>query len=205
MGLRKEYIEWMLEMLALSGYGSFKGLRMCELGNQEIKESASDYFYEKGMKRFKTGKEYFTYLGFYHTSIDINGKDGALPIDLTKPIVDGNLTGLFDVITNFGTTEHVRNQFECLKNLHSLCKVDGIFLHLVPPTGYEKVRTARHYYVSDRNQHEYHPHFFNRLAARCSYNILDTRTIRDLICVAMRKTVDNRFISEEQFEPLCAT
>jgi hypothetical protein len=201
MGLRKEYIAWFMYIfIKIVGYERLGELRMCELGNQEIRKSASDYFNANGIHRFKTGKEYFTHLGFRHTSIDLNGQDGALSIDLAKPILDGNLIGLFDIITNAGTTEHVSNQFECFKNIHNLCKEGGIFLHLVPPTNYDEIRRSKGRYVGRHGYYNYDFEFFTQLASLCSYDILDNRIIRDLICIAMRKNRDNSFISKTPFE-----
>eukprot|EP00438_Fugacium_kawagutii_P000717 Skav211036 [mRNA] locus=scaffold1434:73496:78361:+ [translate_table: standard] len=54
----------------------------------------------------------FERLGFRHTSLDINGRDGAVVVDLSrmKPTarpLNVSLLGHCDVVTNFGTTEHV--------------------------------------------------------------------------------------------------
>lgn len=45
--------------------------------------------------------------------------------------------GLFnvDLITNFGTTEHVEyedGQYNCWKNIHNWLNIDGIIVHLTP-------------------------------------------------------------------------
>jgi len=90
------------------------GTRMLELGNK--KNSNGVY------------KTYFESIGIKHTSIDWNGQDGALNLDLTKSI---DLKP-FDMVTNIGTTEHVSNQIAVWKNIHNLTKVGGIIASLTP-------------------------------------------------------------------------
>jgi hypothetical protein len=87
---------------------------------------------ELGCKGFGKTKTAFESLGWRHTSIDLNGLGGALPIDLTKPIDVRGIGGPFDVVTNFGTSEHVEGQYECWKNIFSLCRVGGHIVCCVP-------------------------------------------------------------------------
>lgn len=70
---------------------------------------------ELGNKRNAKGtfKEYFTGVGIEHTSVDLNGKDGALKLDLMEPLG----LGRFDMVTNFGTTEHVARQEPAWRNI----------------------------------------------------------------------------------------
>lgn len=70
---------------------------------------------ELGNKRNERGayKVDFVSAGFRHVSVDLNGKDGALRKDLQKPL---NL-GRFDMVTNFGTTEHVGQQEPAWRNI----------------------------------------------------------------------------------------
>lgn len=93
------------------------GETICELGNKKN----GDRIYKK----------YFEALGFKHVSIDWNGKDGALPLDLRKPID----MEPFDMVTNIGTTEHVSNQGAVWKNIHNLTKVGGIVVSVTPKEG----------------------------------------------------------------------
>lgn len=71
---------------------------------------------ELGNKKNTIGtyKAYFRNLGIEHVSVDLNGSDGALPLDLQKPL---GLGRRFDCVTNFGTSEHVDNQTECWRNI----------------------------------------------------------------------------------------
>jgi hypothetical protein len=62
-------------------------------------------------------KPYFESLGIRHVSIDLNGNNGAIKLDLQQPLSIGE----FDVVTNFGTTEHVENQEPVWRNIHEAC------------------------------------------------------------------------------------
>ena len=87
---------------------------------------------ELGVKRNNRGtyKQFFEDCGFRHVCIDLNGA-GDLTLDLTKPIDVQAIGGPFDVVTNYGTTEHVDEQEPCWRNVHALTKVGG---HLVSTT-----------------------------------------------------------------------
>lgn len=93
---------------------------------------------ELGRKKTKIGDNWVTYkswfeqeYGLKHVSIDIQGGYGSLPLDLTKPI----LMEPFDMVTNFGTTEHIINQRPVWENIHNLCKVDGVIVSMCPYPG----------------------------------------------------------------------
>lgn len=180
------------------------GLNMCELGNQHIRPNVKI--------KFKTAKEYFISLGIKHTSIDLNGYDGSLKLDLSKPIdFQYSFARQFDIITNMGTTEHIGDQYNCFRNIHNLCKVGGMFIHAVPLVGHWM--DAHH-----RGAYHYTLNFFKHLAHRYRYKILICEiAIRavdnsgklyltpkkdDTICVAMVKGFDENFGSKKQFNQL---
>lgn len=85
---------------------------------------------ELGNKRNPLGvyKHYFESLGIKHTSVDWNGEDGALRLDLRQPL---NL-GQFDMVTNIGTTEHVSEQIPVWENIHTACALNGIVASITP-------------------------------------------------------------------------
>jgi len=102
---------------------------MLELGNQKLKNGLDKKL------GFKIAKKYYESVGFEHVSFDLNGEDGAIPIDLSKIITDTKYRGYFDVITNSGTSEHVepvKRQYECFKNVHLCMKPGGIAIHIIP-------------------------------------------------------------------------
>lgn len=90
-----------------------------------------DTMLELGCKQFYQYKNWFTAKGVEHTSVDLNGEGGALAKDLQKPLE----LGQFDVVTNFGTTEHVNEQEPAWRNIHEALKKDGWFVSTTPLPG----------------------------------------------------------------------
>jgi hypothetical protein len=65
-------------------------------------------------------------------SIDLNGENSALRLDLAKDI---NTKEHYDLISNFGTSEHVSDQYTCWKNIHDLLSDGGIVISELPEKG----------------------------------------------------------------------
>jgi len=158
---------------------SYNGLIWCELGNQQYHngEIAKDVYVERGVD---------------HTSIDINGEDGALEIDLDFPVPD-ELHNRFDVVTNYGTIEHINNQYQAFKNMHMMCRVGGIMIHGFPRENTWKTH-SEYYYDID---------FIEQLVNLCRYSMYDLRVVglshipanQHLIIVTFMKEFRN-FITE---------
>lgn len=152
MGLKQDALDFIFRCIDMK-FDSYQGLTMLELGNQMVKKDG---------KR-TPAKKYFSALGFEHTSFDINGKDGAIAIDLSKPI-PSKFSGMFDIITNAGTSEHVApltGQYECFKNIHECAKTGGIMIHIVPQDGS----------FTNHSPFYYTQAFFERLASANEYTI----------------------------------
>lgn len=150
MGFRKITIDYFEKMMKNNNF-EFNNLKMCELGNQLI--------YDK-YKGFSVAKQYFKSLGIEHTSIDWNGKNGALVLDLNEPIDIGQ----FDVVTNLGVTEHIENHRQCWENIHNLTKPGGIIISIAPKKGnYVKHKCYRWYDIK----------WFHNHAKEKGYKILD--------------------------------
>lgn len=66
-------------------------------------------------------------------SVDANGSENALRLDLNKPLPP---LGLFDVVINHGTAEHVFNIAQVFASMHTACKVGGLMVHESPFTGW---------------------------------------------------------------------
>lgn len=69
---------------------------------------------------------YFRSLGITYDSIDLNGMDGALPLDLNADIE----LAARELVSNLGTSEHVLNQEACFRNVHNLS--ERRMVHWVP-------------------------------------------------------------------------
>lgn len=168
-----------------------KSSSILELGNQT--------FVNECILKFKTElnefnnltpvKKYVESLGKTHVSIDITGLDGSLPFDLNNEKISD--IGVFDLVTNFGTTEHIEpNQYEPFLHIHNLCKIGGIMLHEVPVKGGWDGHCKFYY---DDN-------FFIELANENNYEILEIKKnnydVGDLIFVALQKK--NNFFNSKK-------
>jgi hypothetical protein len=105
-------------------------------------------------------REFWTWLGLYYASIDIDASPGSIPLDLNYDEVPAELVGRYDIVTNFGTTEHVANQLQSFKIIHDLAAAGAIMLHVLPAGG-----TPNHGLVS------YNPKFFWMLGRSNGYKI----------------------------------
>lgn len=175
----KNYEEDQLHELNIN----YKGLNWLELGNQDFEGKPAKVVYQEQ--------------GVIHTSIDLNGSDEALPLDLSQPI---SLKKKFDVITNYGTSEHVNDQYECFKNIHNLSKKGGVIIHGVPLIGNWR-KHGRYHYSEE---------FFSQLASACKYEIQSLQILdkdhysssKNLIIVTFVNKKGGSFISKEKFESL---
>lgn len=152
------------------------GKSMLELGNK-VKVSPSGRMVYKKM---------FEGLGFVHTSVDMNGKDGALRVDLRKPL---NL-GTFDMVTNFGTTEHVspeniEGQAACWRNICEAMHPGSIFVSVTPLPGAKKWEHHGAWYPT----HE----FFAELALFNGLEIERSYDDGNMVFARLRRVVDAPF------------
>ena len=185
MGMTKPIEEYEKDTLSSLGL-KYKGLKWCELGNQRTDEK-------------KVAKEIYLSLGVEHISIDLNGEDGAIPIDLDKP-VPVIFLNQFNVITNYGTIEHINNQFQVFKNVHDMCKQEGIMIHVLSPTGNWPGHCR--YYYSEK--------FVRELARDCGYKIFNYKILdksvhkspNNVIVMTYIKKENNEFITKNEFEQI---
>jgi len=170
---------------------TFTGIKVCELGDQRMK-----------WNKFLTGKNWIIEQGAKeHISIDLNGKHGALKVDLSKPV--DKWIGYFDMVTNYGTAEHVEDGiYECYANIHNFTKTKGIMVHAGPMAGGCPWHSPYHY----------EPDFFKKLAEANGYTVIyaDNRIIpprrrnmqpvdTTLVCAVLIKESDKPFMKKEEF------
>ena len=144
-----------------------------EIGSQEIPTAESHQNYartfvssitEKAPKSNPlTTQEFYEALGISdYACIDVNGENDALVYDLNTDIMQNyGIEKTYDLVTNFGTTEHIFNQYQCFKNMHDLLKVGGLAIHILPFEGY-----LNHGYFN------YQPAFFIDLGLANSYELV---------------------------------
>lgn len=181
MALTEPLFDFFTEVLP-----NMEGLEMCELGDQEI-------FLGGFAKAFFEGR------GVRHTSLDIHGLNKTRLVDLRLPI-HGDLIGKFDVVTDFGTSEHVDGQYQCFKNIHDLTKVGGLMVRTLPLVGHWPLHCNFYYTMGT----------FQVLASICGYEIVKNCILpcygvpgKDLlVCTALRKTSAARFCGANEFVKL---
>ena len=166
-----------------------RGLMLCELGNQH-----------SGWKLNVPVKSIMQWLGVQHTSLDLNGLDGAWKLDLAQPL-PLPLIGQFDVVTNAGTTEHVctsndfRDQWHAFKSIHDLAKPFAAMMHVIPD------EQGFHCGCGYAYTHQFLP----VLADACHYNIVqfyDSRSdVRHMAALLLRYG-DSRFPDFDEFHAL---
>lgn len=80
-------------------------------------------------------RDMWRWLGFRYAAIDIDGSPGSIPLDLNFDEVPEAELGKYDLVTNYGTTEHVANQVNAFKIAHDLTAPGGVMVHAVPSQG----------------------------------------------------------------------
>jgi SAM-dependent methyltransferase len=109
-------------------------------------------------------KRFYAALGMTeYSSVDLGDKRADYTCNLNEPMKLGRQ---FDVITNFGTLEHIFNVANLLTSMHEHLRTGGLFLHVLPTRG-------------DYNHGFYNIHsvWYRDLAAANDYEIVD------LVCV----------------------
>lgn len=186
----KEIVD-LMEIACKEMNREYKGMRICELGNQRMKWTAEG-----------TGKKYLMDRGVIeHISIDLNGKDGALKIDLSKPIDQWN--GYFDMVTNYGTAEHVLGGiYEAFLNIHNFTKLGGAMVHAGPPTGGCPWHSPYHYdsdFFEKLAKESQYKHVMSEVRVTAGRKGVSKELDRSLVCSVLIKEKDIPFISKDQF------
>lgn len=189
MGISNQTIAFLDKSIDLSG--EVHGLKMAELGAQHMNVEG----------RFKgPAKAYFESLGVAHTSFDLDPQFGAQFLDLGIPIPEASdYVSAFDIVTNFGTSEHVVLHYTCFENIHRMCRPAGLMLHTVAPPNHW-AHHGRYYYPSE---------FFEGLARANDYELIELSCVahhkhaqRDIMCALLRKAGDTPFMPEPSFAAL---
>lgn len=104
------------------------GFSVCELGDQGMageptRRLAKDWYAERGCGRY--------------VSIDGNGK-GTVTADLNRLMPIAMSVDQFDLVTDFGTGEHIFDQAQVWRTVHALTKPGGFIAFDRPAQGYQK-------------------------------------------------------------------
>jgi hypothetical protein len=118
-----------------------------------------DYF--SAMANKGNASDYFEGCGFKYSAFDIFDGNNVILFDLNFDVPKPEFTGKFDLVTNFGTTEHVLNQYLSFKTIHELTINGGVIYHDLPMGGYHN-----HRYFN------YNSQIFEQIAVANNYEIL---------------------------------
>ena len=214
MGMHFKDIKYFEEVLGWLEYKKYidgcNELRLCEIGDLWIRKDAHEYTSNR------LASEYFEGKGFEVEVIDLGiGTDSIsesekrmnksiLRYDLSKPIYIDKLNR-FNFVVDFGTAEHVENQYEFNKNIHNLCEKGGIIIRSNPSDKYSGGAPSKHHGLF-----HYTPIFYTKLASLCGYEIIDIREMaqrygvktpyrKNFTYVTMVKKMDNEFLSTHEF------
>jgi hypothetical protein len=80
--------------------------------------------------------ELFEKAGMAYESFDIADGYRTTILDLNRAPLPDKLRGKFDLVLNFGTTEHILNQLNCFKVIHDATRVGGCMFHSLPAVGF---------------------------------------------------------------------
>jgi hypothetical protein len=119
---------------------------------------------------------YSIFGGGSYRSIDLTDPRADYSVDLNQPLSEN--IGRYDVVTNFGTTEHVFNIGQSFANIHRLLKVGGIQLHAIPSYGY-----------IDHGFYNIHPCAYLDMAKANNYDLVDVLYI-DNINIRMARPIE---------------
>ena len=122
------------------------GTRVIELGDQymNINEGLQSWTDAKGKFHGTRSRDYYANFGVEIESIDRNG-NAEYTADLSKPVKGIEPA---DVVSDFGTMEHVESLYGALKNAFSFCKAGGTMIHANPETGSFK-NHGFHYFTEE--------------------------------------------------------
>ena len=131
-------------------------------------------------------------------------------LDLGLDLDQHGLSDTFDLLTNFGTTEHIGQdtdnspnpQYIAFRNIHNLVKTNGLMFHVVP---FSKTIWK----VQNHGAFSFDNIFFEQLAKKCQYKVIyNEQNLRGgrgglmhVQCCLVKQS-ENRFISEKEFNEI---
>lgn len=140
----------------------------------------------------------------YHCT-DLNGLDGAIFVDLrsesaAKQIKEATGIESFDIVTNFGMSEHIPVQRTFYQCVHNLGHVGSVFVHWTP--------RARMF-----QEHGYHgsifhaeDNFFDKLIIANNYKAISppkfAAEVNRIVTCVLQKQEDTPFVWEPGFREL---
>ena len=161
MAINKFIMDWMLELERRFKILS-QSQSIADLGPQDLTSDIKLLLKSENRDMADSRDLYSHWAIKNYVSFDLFDRR-AEKVDLN---LDLERTDSWDIVTNFGTSEHMFNQFAFMKNCHDLTRQGGVSLHALPVSS-----------GMDHGFYNYHPTFFRSLAIANNYEILDFRYI----------------------------
>ena len=183
MGITTGYLNF-LDSIVEDVFPHSKNLKMLELGNQKFEDGT-------------VGKTFFESQGYFHTSIDLNGEDESLIKDLSNEDDFLEFHNTFDIITNFGTTEHVEpfeSQYTAFKIIYDCLTIGGVAIHLNPDVDARDERNLWNKHC----QYYYSSELYDQIVKFSDSRLLRNEEINGLRAACYMKLGD-RFIEKDLF------
>lgn len=107
------------------------------LNNNKIEnviELGAQNLYDRGQVggRWPWGSDLYKARGIEYSCIDLSGENGAQAVDLSDPVA---VSRKYDMVTDFGTSEHVLGIYNCWRSKWAMCKDGGFILSENPKEG----------------------------------------------------------------------
>ena len=113
-----------------------------------------------GGRNISWAGDFFEKCGLSYSSIDIAKGYKTTVFDLNTEQAPQHWKDNFDLVLNFGTTEHVFNQSNAFNTIHNMTKKNAFIMHQLPISGY-----------ADHGYFIYTTRFFVDMAYRNNYKI----------------------------------
>lgn len=132
-----EALRWLLAATRRAGW---RGRTILELGDHKMPRTIDS---GRDAAPVQWAKDFWLSKGAHHVCVDLRGrKDSALRFDLSRPITMPGWRGNFDYVLDVGVLARLTDAtggpgsrcgvYECLRNVHTWCKVGGIMAHVFP-------------------------------------------------------------------------
>lgn len=159
---------------------------------------------------------FWKWMGLNYKSVDLDESHDSLFIDLNYDEVEHKELGKYQIVTNYGTTEHLANQLNAFKIIHDLTSVGGIMIHHIPTQGMQNHGLVNYnpkffWMLARSNLYEWvHMDYFSSIPEKLHPDILqecskfssllkvrqeDYRFADSSIMMIMKKTSDIPFIA----------
>jgi 2-polyprenyl-3-methyl-5-hydroxy-6-metoxy-1,4-benzoquinol methylase len=157
---------------------------ICDLGSQEMSTGGDNNVHEG------SARDWLEAQGFEYSCIDMDGKYGALKLDLNVATLM-DVGRQFDIVTNHGTSEHVFDQANVFRLMHDLTKPGGLMIHAVPTPDFG----AQHGFYT------YDEYIFNDMAHYNGYEVVQMFRRSEpfeIILAALRRKTIEKFVTPLQ-------